>query len=474
MRWCYEEQDSERIKSCALIVSVISGFLTPFMSSAVNIALPAIGEEFSMDAITLSWVSTAFLLAAAVFLVPFGRLADIYGRRRIFGYGIAIYTLASILAPASQTPQMIIFSRFLQGMGGAMIFGTGVAILTSVFPLSERGRVLGINIASVYLGLTLGPFLGGFLTQHLGWRSLFLVTVPLGIVTLALLIFQLRAEWADARGESFDIYGSVVYCISIVTLVYGMTLLPAKSGIYAVAAGLLGMVIFFNIETRGQSPVINIKLLLSNRIFAFSNLAALINYSATFATGFLLSLYLQYVKDLDPRTAGIVLLSQPLMMTVFSPFAGRLSDRIEPRIVASAGMFFTLLGILPFVFLSMHTAVWFIVLSLSILGFGLALFASPNTNAVMSSVGKRYYGVASATLGTMRLFGQMMSMSIAMLVFALYLGRVEISPERYSQLVEAIRVTFAIFSALCFTGIFASMARGELRGENETLKSRSH
>ncbi|MDH7596153.1 MAG: MFS transporter [Methanothrix sp.] len=460
---CQEDSDTERIQSCALVVSVIGSFLTAFTSSAVNIALPAIGSEFSMDAVMLSWVSTAFLLAAAVFLVPFGRLADIYGRRRIFGCGIALFTLASILAPASRSASMIVAARFVQGIGAAMIFGTAVAILTSVFPLRKRGRVIGINAASVYLGLSLGPVLGGILTQYLGWRSLFTATVPLGALALALLMLTLREEWADARGERFDLTGSLVYGISIMALVYGMSLLPSSSGRFVAIAGLAGLILFLYVETRAASPVLEVDLFISNRVFAFSNLAALINYSATFATGFLLSLYLQYIKGLDPRSAGLVLLAQPLMMTIFSPLAGRLSDRIEPRLVASAGMVFTLLGVMPFVFLDELTPVWFIGAVLLILGFGLALFTPPNTNAIMSSVDRKYYGIASATLGTMRLLGQMLSMSLAMVIFAIYIGRVELTPETYSSLIESSRVAFTIFSLLCFIGIFASLARGELR-----------
>ncbi|MCQ8903624.1 MAG: MFS transporter [Methanothrix sp.] len=463
MRVRQEDSDSERVQSCALVVSVIGSFLTAFMSSSVNIALPAIGSEFSLDAVMLGWISTAFLLAAAVFLVPFGRLADIYGRRRIFGYGIALFTLASILAPASQSAGMIIAARFVQGIGAAMIFGTAVAILTSVFPIRKRGRVIGINAASVYLGLSLGPVLGGILTQYLGWRSLFTATVPLGALALALLMLKLREEWADARGERFDLTGSLIYGISVMALVYGMSLLPSSAGRFLTIAGLAGLILFLYVETGAESPVLEVGLFISNRVFAFSNLAALINYSATFATGFLLSLYLQYIKGLDPRSAGLVLLAQPLMMTIFSPFAGRLSDRIEPRLVASAGMIITLLGIVPFVFLGERTPVWFIGAALLLLGFGLALFTPPNTNAIMSSVDRKHYGIASATLGTMRLLGQMLSMSLAMVIFAIYMGRVEITPDTYSSLIESSRVVFAIFSVLCFIGIFASLARGELR-----------
>ncbi|HEX9899696.1 MAG TPA: MFS transporter, partial [Candidatus Methylomirabilis sp.] len=200
-----------------------------------------------------------------------------------------------------------------------------------------------------------------------------------------------------------------------------------------------------------------------NAVFTFSNLAALINYSATFAVTFLLSLYLQYTKGLGPRDAGLILVSQPLVMAAFSPIAGRLSDRIEPRTVASLGMAFTVLGLVLLAFLGEGTPLAFIVATLVILGFGFALFSSPNTNAVMSSVDRRLYGVASATLGTMRLSGQMLSMGIAMLVFALYVGRVRIGAANPASFLYSLKVAFAIFAILCFFGIFASLARGRLK-----------
>jgi MFS family permease len=208
---------------------------------------------------------------------------------------------------------------------------------------------------------------------------------------------------------------------------------------------------------------LQVNLLKGNAVFTFSNLAALINYSATFAVTFLLSLYLQYTKGLGPRDAGLILISQPLVMAVFSPFAGRLSDRIEPRTVASLGMAFTVLGLGLLTFLGEGTTLGFIVATLGILGFGFALFSSPNTNAVMSSVDRRLYGVASATLGTMRLTGQMLSMAIATLVFALHIGRVRIQAADPASFLQSLKAAFAIFAVLCFCGIFASLARGRLK-----------
>jgi EmrB/QacA subfamily drug resistance transporter len=450
-------------RRAALIAAVLSSFLTPFMDSATNVALPAISQEFAMDAITLTWIRTAYLLAAAMLLVPFGKLADIYGRKRIFTYGTVVFTFATLLIGFSTSSTMLLSLRVLQGFGSAMIFGTGVAILTSVFLPGERGRVLGINVAAVYLGLSLGPSIGGFLTQQLGWRSIYFSTVPLGLIVIGFVIWRLKGEWAEARGESFDLIGSVVYALSLVALMVGISRLPAILGAGLIAAGVAGLALFAAWEVRVQIPVLNIKLLTTNRPFAFSNLAALINYSATSAVTFLLSLYLQYLKALTPQQAGLVLIAQPVVQAAFSPLSGRLSDRLEPRIVATAGMALTAVGLALLVPVGPETPLWAIVARLLLLGLGFALFSSPNMNAIMGSVSKRYYGVASGTLGTMRLMGQMLSQGVVMLLFALFIGRVEITPQSYSLFLTSMRTAFAVFSILCVSGIFASLVRGTIR-----------
>jgi len=450
-------------KRAALLVATLGSFLTPFMGSSINIALPTIGNELAMDAISLGWVATAYLLSAAMFLVPFGRLADIYGRKRIFTYGILTYTVAAIVSAMATSPTMLIASRVLQGVGGAMIFSTGVAILTSVFPAEERGKALGINVAAVYAGLSLGPFLGGFLTQHFGWRSIFVANIPLALIIIAFIFWKLKGEWAEAKGEKFDITGSVIYSLMLLATMYGFTLLPEMSGAWLILVGAVGVVAFVKWEMKVKSPVLNLGLFKNNPVFALSNLAALINYSATFAVGFLLSLYLQYIKGLSPQNAGLVLVAAPVVQAVFSPLAGRLSDRIEPRIVASTGMALVVIGLFLFTFLDQETSLGFIVASLVLLGFGFALFSSPNTNAVMSSVEKRFYGVASGTLATMRQVGMTFSMGLAMLLFAIFIGRVQITPEYHPLFLKSVNLAFIIFTMLCFGGIFASLARGKLR-----------
>ncbi len=450
-------------KRTALAVTTAASFITPFAATSVNIALPSIGRELSMNAVLLSWVPTAYLLAAAMFLVPFGRLADLYGRKKIFIYGMGIYTAAALFSGLAQSSFTLIAFRALQGFGASMIFGTGVAIITSVFDPGERGRALGINVASVYIGQAVGPFIGGFLTEHLGWRSIFLVMVPLGIFLIVAVVTALKQEWIGARGEPFDWGGFLLYSPALVAVMYGFSSLPGTRGGLFIALGVGGLAYFLLWESRQESPVLDIRLFRRNRVFAFSNLAALINYNATFAVSFLLSLFLQYIKGFTPVHAGTILVFQPAVQAVFSPFAGRLSDRTEPQIVASLGMAFTAAGLFLLAFLHEETGMILIITALLFLGFGFAFFSSPNTNAIMSSVEKRSYGVASGITASMRVIGQMLSMGVATLIFALYVGQVQINVASHEMFIEGVRVAFAIFAFLCLGGIFASLARGRLR-----------
>jgi len=455
-------------RKTVLVVASISSFLAPFMSASLNIATPAIGREFGMPAVLLGWIATASLLAAAVCLVPFGKIADMKGRKKIFGWGSFVFALSSSLSIFSGSTVVFLASRVLQGIGSAMIFSTGIAMLTSVYPPGERGRVLGINVSFTYFGLSLGPVLGGGLTQNLGWRSIFAFNAVLGFGLVVLVVWKLKGEeWAEALGEKFDWIGSMVMAIGLVALMLGLGRLPAAWGGILIAFSIIAFAVFVVWEKKSPSPVLDIGLFRENRVFAFSNLAALINYSATAGGGFLLSLYLQYIKGFSPQTAGLVLLAQPAMMVLFSPLAGRFSDRIEPRILASTGMGVSAAGLLMLAGLGPETSTGLIVGALLVLGFGFALFSSPNTNAVMGAVEKRFYGVASAMLGTMRLSGQMLSLGLVMLTFSLVIGRAQIIPEVYPQFLSASRVAFFLFAALSLGGVFASLARGRIHTQKK-------
>jgi EmrB/QacA subfamily drug resistance transporter len=468
-----DQTEEKIIKKSVLLVATFAAFLTPFLGSAVNLALPSIGKDLNANAINLGWVISSFILSSAIFLLPFGKLGDIVGRKKVFTVGIMLFTISSFLIIFTGSITSLIILRIFQGISSSMIFGTSLAIITSVFPQGERGRAMGINITAVYLGLSGGPIIGGLLTQYFGWRSIFAFLVPFGLFSLFLIFKKMNSEWAEARGEKFDWKGSSIYGISMFSFMFGFSRLPSLSGWIFLSAGIMMAIAFLLVEKKIPNPVFDIHLILRNRVFAFSGIAALIHYSATSATGFFISLYLQYLKGLDARSAGLIMISQPVAMALLSPLAGKLSDKKNPGVIASIGMGLTASGLILLCFIKASTPLYLIVLLLIMMGIGFGLFSSPNSNAIMSSVEKRHLGVASGVVGTMRMVGQMMSMGIAMMLIALYIGKETINPSTYPGLISSMRTGFIIFSALSIFGIFASLARNEkLEFKKESIISK--
>ena len=446
----------------ALLAVCLSAFIGPLMLSAVNVAIPAIARGLHVDAILMSWVPTAYLLTSAVLLLPFGKIADIYGRKKVFLTGMSIVTIASVCASTSPSIGILIAWRVLQGIGASMLFSTGVAILSSVFPREKRGAAIGMSVSSVYFGLTCGPLVGGWATQHFSWRAAFLVHVPLAVAVIAFVAWRLRQEWRDERAKGFDLPGAMIYAVAIVALMYGFSILPSHSSAALILFGLAGIAAFVRFESRIENPIFDTRLFLNNRVFTFSCLASLVVYSSTFANSYLMSLYLQYLQGMTPRTAGMIMMSQPLIMALCSPFAGRLSDRAEPRFIASLGITVIALGLGLLSTLSAGTPVPVIVGYLFTVGLGVSLFSSPNVNAIMGSVAKEHLGTASGASGTMRVLGQMFSMAIVTVVFAFAMGRVHIDANHLPQLLHSIRMSFLVAACVCGSAILLSLSRGTL------------
>jgi EmrB/QacA subfamily drug resistance transporter len=449
-------------KKTTLLVTSLANFLFPFNVFAMNIALPTIGKEFSMDAFTLSWVSTGFLLASAIFLIPFGKLSDIKGRKKIFNYGLLIFSIVSIPLAFSNSPFMLILLRAIQGVGGAMYLGTLMAILTGVYPIGERGTAMGINTMAVSIGISSGPFLGGILTQYLGWRSIFLVNVPIGLLIVALVLLKIKMEWKEAEGERFDFKGFLLYAVVFVMVMYGITILPSLTGIGLIAAGCLLLPVFIKLENNIPSPILKLNIFRGNKPFVFSNVAALIYFAATFAVTYMLSLYLQYSKGYGASDAGIIIVVQSIVTIFFSPIAGRLTDKYGARIIASTGMLFTTIGILLLAFIGQGTSLEYLIMSLLLLGLGAAFFNGPNQYAIMSSVDRKLLGVASGMLGTMRQIGQVLSMALATVILTLIVGNTQITPSQYPLFLVSAQLLFGVFVALCLLAMFASLVRGKI------------
>lgn len=458
-----DQQSEYSLQRLTLTMVLLNAFTTPLMLSAVNVALPSIATDLSMNAVLLSWIPMAFLMASAMFVLIFGRIADMFGRKRIFLIGTGSVVITSLIAAFAVSGTMLIAARILQGVSAAMLYATQVAIVSSVFPPAKRGRAIGLTVSTIYLGLTIGPLIGGYVIGIFGWRASFMVHIPLAIIVLVLGSFYVKGEWsADERG-SFDLFGSILYIFSILMICIGVSYLPSNLSLVFLVISAFGFVFFFLFERVHKHPMLDVSLFFTNRVFTFSCLASLIIYTATFANVVQISLYLQYLKGLSAVTAGMIMMCQPLTMAIFSPLTGRLSDKIEPRYLATAGMAVSCGGLLLLSNLQVDSNLNYLIAALVTTGFGFSLFSSPNVSAIMGSIEKRSYGSANGVVATMRIFGQMTSMVLVTLIFALVIGTVEIQPSNYDDLEKAIRLTFTIAAILCLPGLYFSAARGKIR-----------
>ena len=439
-----------------LVAITLGGFLGAFTVSAANIALPLIQSEFGLSAAELTWIPLAYVLATAAALMPMGRVADLRGHKRSFIWGLRTFAILMLATALSPSAGVLMGLRAAQGIAGALVITTSTALVTFAYPSEERGKALGLFAAGPYLGLTLGPVLGGVIVHNAGWRALFMVAGAIGVANCLIPVWTTRGvEWRGPQRTHFDTPGSVLYAAALPALLLGFTMLPTLTGMILVVVGVAGLALFVWWETRAADPLLKIDLFRHNRVFAFSNMAAFINYAATLAVTFLMSLYLQYTKGLNPQTAGLVLVAGALVQAAFSPVAGRVSDRIEPRLVASAGMMLCVLGLLGLVFIGEATTYWYIIAMLCLLGVGFAFFAAPITHAVMGSVDKQHVGMASSTLATVRWTGQVFSIGLAGLVLVLVVGGQAIESSDYVKVLPAVRISFAIFALLCALGVLA-------------------
>ncbi|MBY8999961.1 MAG: MFS transporter, partial [Candidatus Heimdallarchaeota archaeon] len=332
----YPDKNLERV--LALVIISVSSFITAFSGSAFTLAAPSMGYELGISDATLSWIMTIYVLATAMLQIPFGKISDNYGRKKIYFLGMIIFSSASLVLGFMNTANAILIMRFVQGAGGALIFATGTAILTSVFPPERKGFAFGINIGSVYLGLTAGPSLGGLITDVLGWRWIFLSVVPFGIVLAILVMVLLKGEWKNYKKERFDWIGTTLYISTLFMLLYGFRSIPNIYSYILIGCSLITLGLFIWWEWRIDYPILQLRLFRKNRFFTFANLAAFSYYTATAATTFLLSLYLQNILFYAALIAGFILLARPAVQAILSPIGGAMSDKIDHRIITTIGV----------------------------------------------------------------------------------------------------------------------------------------
>ena len=452
---------TEHKKHNTVLFSAIStSFLTAFAGSALTLCVPAMGDYFHMGAASVGWIITVYAIGVAAFSVPMGKLADSTSRKNVLLIGVAVFVITSFLSIAASAGWTIIALRALQALGAAMIFATNMPIAIASAPPSKRGQTIGIVTSGVYVGLTLGPVLGGMLNHMWGWKSIFAFAGIIGIFSFAASAAGIEDVQQKDEGSRQDVAGNIIYIIMICAIIYGLTDLNSTSFAWIIlAGGLLLAIVFVKVELAASNPMMDVRLFKGNPTFSLSLLTAFFQYSSTFALSYLVSIYLQVVLGFTSQTAGIILISQPLFMAVLSPKVGKLSDRMPAYKLASAGIGLCGISLLFFAFAGRGTHLVIILIALAVAGIGTALFSSPNTNVVMSCVPPSKFGVTNSILSATRTGGQSFCMAIITLIVSSTVGNVSLYEAGADNLLHTMRTGFIIFTALCLSGCLMSLQR---------------
>lgn len=461
-----EKNTYSREQKNTVFVSVVTSFITTFMGSALNLAVPGIEQEFDTNALTVGWIVTIYMLTCGALAVPAGRFADIFKRKRILQWGILIFAISSLAAIFSFNIWLLLIFRMCQGVGASMIFSTNIAILAAAFEEKMRGKILGYSTSATYIGLSAGPVLGGIITHNFGWRGIFVASGIVSIITFVMALKKLPEEvynkenCVNIKTEGIHWKSVIIYIFSLVLIMYGLSILSTKkTGPFILVAGIGLFVIFVLLQKKSRTPLIKTKLFENNRAFLFSNGAALINYGATFIVSYLISVYLQVILGFSSQKAGIILIVSPVIMSLFSPVTGKLSDKVSPHLLSGGGMALCACALFLFGIFIDGTSLIGIILILALTGSGLALFSAPNTNAVMTRVPREDYGTATSILSTMRSVGHTFAMALVTLIMGVYLGHNSLREVPADLLTDAISICFFIFAALCIIGIFMAIKK---------------
>ncbi|MHA1868915.1 MAG: MFS transporter [Candidatus Heimdallarchaeaceae archaeon] len=452
------------IRENFVILAIVSltSFTISFAGASLNLAIPIMQIDLQADSSTMSWFVTIYILATAMFQIPFAKLSDIFNRKLIYLLGLFVFSISCIVIVFCKNISLLLLLRFLQGFGGALTYATGTAILANTFSPEIKGKIFGINISSVYFGLTTGPVVGGLIVSYFSWRGIFVVISLLGVLSSILIMSKVDINLEKISDERFDFLGALFYTLTLFALLYGFRILPKTVGYILIGSSILFSLFFIFWESKVTNPLIQLSIFKNNRFFTFANLTSITYYASVSAIAFLINLFLQNVKNLSPQVVGFILLSRPLSQALVAPFGGLLSDRVEHRILTTIGTILGALSLLFFLFLNANTPIYLILLSLIIGGIGFGLFSSPNTNSIMSGVGRKYYNTASALIGTMRTIGQTISMGIVTIVFAILIGKEQVGTAIYnSKLIESTNILFTIFLGISIVASIFSYLRGK-------------
>lgn len=454
-------QDSAAARNMALLIVAIGSFLVPLALAASIVAIPAIAADLQASAIMVSGIPTVYVVGQIVTLIPAGRLADNYGRKRIFILGSILFVVTTVLSGLTGSIEMLLFYRLLQGIASGMIFSTALAIISSVFRGRNSGMALGITVSMIYLGMVCGPLLGGWLTEHYGWRYVFFFQAPFAALAILLTLTSLKGEWSKADPDKVDWLGTFLFGLWSAGLFLGIAELPDTSAWLILFASLLCFLLFIYQQKRTKTPLVKINIVRQNHLFSNSILAAICMYTGNYALIFLLSLYLQYNQGLSPAASGQLIMFQALSMVVVAPLAGYFSDKYASHKMATTGCVLVGLSFIVLtVALDSDTSHALIISVLLIMGVGFGLFSTPNSNSALSSVPEEHLAMGSALLNFARLAGNMLGTIMIALLMAAYIGQTRISPDQYPALLNLIQVALGISALFSLLGAWFSMVRG--------------
>ena len=460
----YRENASARLG--VLLLVCLSSFLAPVALSSSLVAIPAISQDLQADAVLASWIPAAFLLSNLLTMLPAGRLADIYGRKRIFLLGLLIFLVGVLLAGFAPNIYLLLLFRVIQGVGGAMFFSTGMALVTSVYQKRGRGAALGWVVSCVYAGLTSGPLLGGWLTDQFGWHTVFLFQVPLLLLASLLAWRGIKGEWKNAKPVPLDWWGTLLLSIGIIGFYAGMSSVPDWWALAGFGVAAVFLYLFVRHCNTADNPLIKLKIVWENRPFSGAVLASVFAYASSYGLIFLLGLFLQYNLGMSPTQAGQMLMLQAAIMAVLAPLAGRLSDHYPPYWLAGAGCLSMAAGLaLLLTVLDEHVSLVMIGVALLLMGTAFGLFSTPNNSGALGSVSEERLGIASALMNMSRLMGQMLGTGVATLLLSLFIGNAHILPEQYPALLTVMRWATGVSLLLALVAAWYSMRWGRKAAE---------
>ena len=445
----YRRYSDARLR--ALVFISVSILLFPLSIAASLVAIPTIADDLEVSAVLASWIPAAFVLSSLVCQLPGGRLADLVGLKRAFVWSNVFFVIGGIGGALSPTIEVLLTSRVLQGAAGAVLASTGMAILSRVYESKGRGQALGWMTSAVYLGMTSGPLVGGWLVDMFGWRAVFFVPAPvaLGVVLCAKKV--LPGEWISSERHPVDWVGSLIFALALAALFVGATHLADLSGAVIFASGGMLLYLFVHWNNKANFPLVRLDLLLQNTRFIRSVTAALFMYGSQYGIVLMMALYLQYNRGLSPTEAGQLMMLQALMMTVCAPIAGRLSDRLGRRILATTGSIAISVGLMLLTQMDGQMPLWMIGVAIMIIGTGHGLFSTPNNSSALAAIPSARVGIGSAIISLARQSGQLMGTAVISLLLAIYFDGAAIRADDSKQFetVAHLALYVSLGFALC-------------------------